>query len=88
MAPYGRWVLVGELGRGVVELRPALIFLRRLQLLASGSPGLVHLAAALDYLANGTIRAVIDSVMPLEKAAAAHALMETGTPAGRIVLKP
>lgn len=88
MAPYGRWVLVGELGRGVVELRPALVFLRRLQLLASGSPGLVHLAAALDYLAQGTIHTVIDSVLPLEKAAEAHALMEAGTPAGRIVLKP
>jgi NADPH:quinone reductase-like Zn-dependent oxidoreductase len=88
MAAYGRWVLVGELGRGQVELRPALIFLRRLQLLASGSPGLVHLAAALDYLASGAIRTVIDTVMPLERTAEAHALMEAGTPAGRIVLKP
>ncbi len=88
MAPYGRWVLVGELGRGKVELRPALIFLRRLQLLASGSPGLFHMAEALKHLESGAVRAVFDSIVPLEQTADAHARMEAGTPAGRIVIKP
>lgn len=88
MALYGRIVLVGEVGSGSVDFRPVLLLYRRLQVLGSYAPSISHLATALDLLARGDIRAVIDSRLPLEQARAGHALMEAGQATGRVVLVP
>lgn len=88
MALYGRVIVVGEVGSGSIDLRPAIILLRRLQMLGSYSPNMSHLAIALDLLAHRRIEAVVDSALPLEQAAEAHARMERGEVFGRIVLVP
>jgi len=46
--------------------------------------GLAELAALVDA---GQLRVVVDSVFPLEKAADAHRLGETGRTTGKIVLE-
>ncbi|GAA4326759.1 zinc-binding dehydrogenase [Pigmentiphaga soli] len=88
MALYGRVATVGEVGSGSIDLRPAIVLLRRLQILSSYAPGMEHLATALDLLSRGRVRAVIDDRLPLAQAAAAHARMEAGDVNGRIVLEP
>lgn len=89
MALYGRVLVVGEVGSGTIDLRPAIVLLRRLQILASYAPGVDHMSTALDLLARGDIRAVIDSRIPLEDAVAAHRRMEAATEVfGRVVLIP
>ena len=89
MALYGRMIIVGEVGSGTVELRPAIVLLRRLQILSSYAPGVTHMAAALQLLQRRAIRAVIDARLPLDQAAAAHVRMEGGGDVtGRIVLVP
>ena len=88
MALYGRVIVVGEVGSGAIELRPAIVLLRRLAILASYSPGTEHLAVALDLMARKRIEPVIDSAVPLDQAAAGHAKMERGEAIGRIVLVP
>jgi NADPH:quinone reductase-like Zn-dependent oxidoreductase len=89
MALYGRVIIVGETGSGKIDLRPAIVLLRRLQILASYAPGVTHMVAALQLLERGQIRAIIDSRRPLEEAVHAHHLMESGGDVfGRIVLVP
>jgi NADPH:quinone reductase-like Zn-dependent oxidoreductase len=43
--------------------------------------------ALLPYLANGTVRAVVDRVFKLDQAPQAHAYMETNANVGKIVLE-
>jgi acryloyl-coenzyme A reductase len=89
MALYGRVLVVGEVGSGTIDLRPAIVLLRRLQILSSYAPGVTHMAAALELLARGDIKAVIDSTLPLSQAADAHRKMENSADVfGRIVLVP
>ena len=86
IADYGRLVLVGELGSEKIELRPALVFLRRLSILGSYSPGAVHLAKALHLLGRQQLSSVIGPVLPVADAEAAHRRVETESPLGRVVL--
>jgi acryloyl-coenzyme A reductase len=89
MALYGRVITVGEVGSGTFALRPAIVLLRRLQILSSYAPGVTHMATALQLLERRQIRAVIDARLPLSEAGAAHARMEGGGEVfGRIVLVP
>ena len=43
--------------------------------------------ATLELVAQGDIRPVVDSTRPLQEAAAAHAYLEQGTAAGKVVLQ-
>jgi acryloyl-coenzyme A reductase len=88
IADYGRIVLVGELGGEKVELRPALVFLRRLQILGSYSPGAAHLATALRLLGRNQLKSVVGPVLAMQEAAKAHEIVETSSPYGRVVLVP
>lgn len=89
MALYGRLVIVGEVSGGTVDLRPAIVLLRRLQILSSYAPGITHMATALQLMQRRQIRTVLDSRQPLAQAAASHARMEgSGDVTGRIVLVP
>jgi D-arabinose 1-dehydrogenase-like Zn-dependent alcohol dehydrogenase len=89
MALYGRMIIVGEVSGGTAEFRPAIVLLRRLQILSSYAPGVTHMSAALQLLERKEIRAIIDSHLPLKEAASSHARMEGGGDVtGRIVLIP
>jgi acryloyl-coenzyme A reductase len=86
MALYGRVVMVGDIDSGSVDLKPAIVFLRRLQLLGSYAPGMNHLATALELMESGRLQTVIDSRFPLSEAPQAHARVESGVAIGRVVL--
>lgn len=64
------------------------VFYRHLTLLGSfmGSKG--ELIEAMQFIAAGKIRAVVDRVLPLSEARQAHELIEDRAQFGKIVLKP
>jgi acryloyl-coenzyme A reductase len=88
LARGGRWVLIGQLTGDFVPFNPAQLFLRSVSLLSATSTTRDELADVLGLIARGTVRPAIDRTMPLAEAAAAHAALESGRVAGRIVLRP
>jgi NADPH:quinone reductase-like Zn-dependent oxidoreductase len=97
LAPKGRLVLVGTLGGGRLELDLSLVLRKRLTLV-----GTVLRGRALDekialvrsfsrgmlpLVASGRLRPVLDRVLPLERVAEAHALLERNETFGKIVLR-
>lgn len=88
LAKAGRWVLVGQLTGDFVPFNPAQLFLRGISLLSATSTTREELRQVLGLLGRGRLRAVVDRVLPLEHAPQAHALVESGRAAGRIVLRP
>jgi acryloyl-coenzyme A reductase len=89
MALYGRLVCVGEVEGGVVEFRPAIALLKRLQILGSYGPGVEHMAKALELLAEKKIKAIVDSYNPLIDVVKAHTkMMQSTDNFGRLILLP
>jgi len=96
LAPDGRHVSIAVLNGPKAELFIPLIMMKRLTLtgstLRARDPGFKALVA--DELARtvwphveaGRLKPVVDRVFPLEDAAAAHALMDSGAHVGKIVL--
>lgn len=93
----GRLVLVGQLGSPTCVFDPADVIGKRLtirgfalrrQSLAERRK-IVQLVGQrwLPSLRNGQIRPILHSTLPLAEAAAAHALMETNTTFGKIILE-
>jgi len=97
LASRGRLALVGLLAGRSAELDLNAVLRKRLHII-----GTVMRARPLDekievvrrfmehgyaWLANGTVAPVIDRVMPMTDAAAAHAFMETNANTGKIVLR-
>ncbi|WP_417308182.1 NAD(P)-dependent alcohol dehydrogenase [Devosia sp.] len=52
----------------------------------SGAPGAADVALEIDLLAQGKIRPVIDTVLPLDEIGAAHRLVDTGRKRGAVVV--
>jgi NADPH:quinone reductase-like Zn-dependent oxidoreductase len=69
-----------------VDLRH--VFFRQIQILGSTMAPKGDLFPLLDHLAAGRLHPVIDRVLPLWEAAAAHRLLESRAPFGKIVLLP
>lgn len=93
----GRLVVIGMMGGTHAELNLAQLLMRRLQIL-----GLVmrsrplsdkiaitqtFIRESLPFLADGSLRPIVDSVLPLAEAAKAHDRMEANENFGKIVLK-
>ncbi len=64
------------------------VFFRQIQILGSTMASKGALFPILDHMAAGRLRPVIDRVMPLWEARAAHELLESRAPFGKIVLTP
>lgn len=88
LAKAGRWVLVGQLTGDFVPFNPAQLFLRNISMLSATSTTRQGLKDTLALIAQGAIRPVVERVLPLADAAAAHRLLEAGSVSGRIVLRP
>jgi putative PIG3 family NAD(P)H quinone oxidoreductase len=96
LAPRGRIVAVGTMSGARVELDLALLMRRRATLIgtvlrsrpAAEKAALTRAFAErmLAALAAGRLRPVVDRVMPLAEAAAAHALLEQNDTLGKVVL--
>ena len=89
MAKGGRLVTVGAHGGGLVTLDVRTLYQNRLQVLSGlGAERVDDLTRALQLGAEGRIRVLIDKVMPLREAAAAHELVARNDSVGKVVLDP
>lgn len=96
LAPEGRLVQIAFMRGSEVELNLMPVMLKRLTVTGStlrprSSEDKAAIAQALrksvwPLIEQGRIRPVIDRTFPLERASEAHALMESGAHAGKIVL--
>ena len=86
LAVNGRWVLVGQLGGDFVPFNPAQLFLRNQSMLSVHSTTRAQLEDVLGLIDRGAVAPVIAGRMPLEQAGVAHAQVESGAVAGRLVL--
>ena len=84
----GRWVMVGQLTGDFVPFNPAQLFLRHVSLLSGNGSVKRQLDDALRMIELGAIRPVVQDALPLEAAAEAHAMVESGAVTGRLILKP
>ena len=97
LAVEGRLVFIAFLRGATVELNLAPVWMKRLTITGSTlRAGPVADKAPITralreivwpWLASGAIRPLIDRVFPLTEAAAAHALMESNSHIGKILLQ-
>ncbi|HET6149441.1 MAG TPA: NAD(P)H-quinone oxidoreductase [Polyangia bacterium] len=97
VAPRGRIMLVGVMGGGRVELDLKLLLQRRIQLTGTvlRARPLEEKIAAVQQLgrhlvplfARGALRPIVDRVLPLAEAAAAHAYVASNVSFGKVVLR-
>jgi NADPH:quinone reductase-like Zn-dependent oxidoreductase len=89
LAPGGRLVTVGAHGGGLVTLDVRRLYSRRLQVMSGiGTERRDDVERSLQLAAAGQIRVLIDRVMPLREAAAAHRLVEENQTLGKVILDP
>ena len=88
LAPHGRYAFVGQLSAGEIRISPARIFFKRAQLLGVGSVSSAQLRDVIALAEAGVVKPRIDRILSLERIAEAHALVESGDSAGRIIIAP
>ncbi len=88
LATYGRLVTCGVTTGGEVKLNVQALFGRQRTILGSYMGGKAELMEALKFIAQGKLKAVIDSAFPLKDAKAAQAKMESRDFFGKILLHP
>jgi D-arabinose 1-dehydrogenase-like Zn-dependent alcohol dehydrogenase len=88
LAKAGRWVIVGQLTGDFVPFNPAQLFLRGVSMLSATSTTRQELIDVLDLIARGVIRPHIARSLPLDQAAEAHRIVESGKAIGRVVVRP
>lgn len=88
LAQCGRLVTMGAHGGGRVELDVRRLYGKRLRLIGAAGVTRDNIERSLDMGAAGEIKALIDSIMPLEKAVEAHRRLETENPPGKVILDP
>lgn len=84
----GRLVTCGATTGPEVSLALRMLFARQLTLLGSFAGTKAELETMLPFFGDGTLKAVVDSVMPLKDVIKAHELMDNRNLFGKIVLEP
>lgn len=84
----GKLVTCGATSGPIAETNVNLLFWKQLELLGSTMGSKDELRTALKLVWNGTIRPVVDRILPLSKAQEAHEILEQGAQMGKLVLKP
>lgn len=87
LAVGGRYAFVGQLFREDITINPARIFFKRATMIGVGSVRRDQLEDAVALVARGTVHSKVADVFPLDAAAEAHALVESGNVIGRVVLR-
>jgi NADPH:quinone reductase len=88
MARDGRLVTVGTHGGSTVPLDLTRLYQRGLTVTGTTKVHPEDVAFSLTMAAEGTVRAVIDRILPLSRAACAHELVEGRTGLGKVLLDP
>jgi NADPH:quinone reductase len=89
LALGGRLVTVGAHGGGLVTLDVRRLYQQRLRVISGlGADGREDLERSFKLAAAGALKILIDRVLPLSEAAAAHRLVQSNAPLGKVVLDP
>lgn len=88
LALHGRFALVGQLHGEETTINPARIFFKRAQILGVGSVSRAQLEDVVKLAAAGHLVPRVGRVMPLDRIAHAHQLVEDGAVLGRVVVTP
>jgi NADPH:quinone reductase-like Zn-dependent oxidoreductase len=90
LGPYGRMVTPGAVGDAEVPLSVWALVGKRLRVegLASQDASPDTMERLLELLAAGELHPWVERELPLEQAAEAHRLIESGEVVGRVVLRP
>lgn len=88
LARNGRLVTCGATAGGKATLDLNLLFGRHLALLGSWMGRRAELVEVLTFIADGRLKPVVDSVMPLDEARRAHERIESREHFGKVVLTP
>lgn len=86
LKPGGRLVLIGNVTNANVQLPLGLCIVKSLGIIGTDSIEAGELSKLFVWLDKENLRPTIDRVLPLEKAAEAHDLLEQRLVSGRIVL--
>jgi acryloyl-coenzyme A reductase len=87
MTHGGTVVLLGNIGTAPVSVSPGLMIGRRLRVCGSGSASFEDLRQALSLLATGVVKPVVAREFSFSQAALGHALLDSKSVAGRVVLQ-
>jgi D-arabinose 1-dehydrogenase-like Zn-dependent alcohol dehydrogenase len=82
----GRVVVLGNVDGQSVAIKPAVLILRELSLVGTGSATKDELGAVLEMIAAADVTLEVAAVLPLHEGARAHELVESGALEGRAVL--
>ena len=82
----GTVVLVGNIDLRPVELLPGAMIMRETTVRGSTGAARADVVEALRLISKGDVRPVIASVLPIERIAEAHRLLESATAIGRVVV--
>lgn len=88
LAVHGRYAFVGQLFGEEISINPARIFFKRAQLLGVGSVSRAQLADVIAMTARGALKPVVGEIIPLNRIADAHRLVEDAAVTGRVVVTP
>jgi len=88
MAPYGRFVVIGQVTGDEIRFNPALLIFKNIRLIGSKSTHWQELADMVELTRRGQFTPVIAQTLPLEQAQEAHILVQERRAAGRVVLVP
>jgi NADPH:quinone reductase-like Zn-dependent oxidoreductase len=84
----GRLVTYGATSGPKVEIDIRVLFWKQLEIIGTTMASRVEFEAMLEAACSGRLRPIIDSVMPLSEARAAHERLEAGGQFGKIILVP
>ena len=89
LAPGGRLVTVGAHGGGHITLDVRRLYQQRLRVISGlGADRREDLESSFELARAGVFRVLVDRVLPLRDAAAAHRLVGTNEPTGKVILDP
>lgn len=88
LARHGRLVTAGGHGGGIVPLDVNRLYLNQISVIGATGEKPADLELSLDAAAQGRFRVLIDRVLPLSQAPAAHRIVEARSGIGKVVLDP
>lgn len=89
LARFGRMVTAGAHGGGKVTLDISRLYIRRIRIIGTPGCDFSDVAWSMEAAKDGSIKPpAIGRIMPLSEAAAAHKLIESREPVGKILLDP
>ena len=81
-------LVVGNTSGYDVQIDSRFVFLKHVSIIGSTMSNQADFGAVMKLVFDGKLKAIVDRVMPLEEARAAHELLESGGVFGKLVLTP